>query len=580
MRLSSSNKFFCFFILLISFFPLQAEDTVDIWKQQKEENQILKEEIKKNNDNNTNTTFSVENSGIQESQISISNNFNTSEDTKPIYGIYDPEENNLSLSMWSQTDGEDIKSSFKRINKINLSNSAEDLFINTILTLSYTPSKNMTEEEFLNLKINWLIKNEKDDLLEEFLNQNKDFKDKKKIIQYLVDKSISQADIGTGCKKSDFIGKNNKSTYLAKFKIYCLIFNDRKNEAQLLYDILREQKLSDKFFEDKINYLLGISDKTTTEIKDDNLLNFYLASVTTKNFSYEPSNKTNKYIWEYLNAANLVKVEDLTDKEKIKTLEEAANNNALDKSKIFEIYKKLPFELNSLINANSIYQSLDNIDARALIYQRYLLSDKNETKIKNLFLLKDLFKKEKLTNIYSELLSDELKKIDPDDIPDSYKQIVKKNIISEDTNTLGRIKYNDKILHKSKVIRYYTEKNTPKQKSQKDLENVYKKIKKNSKYFFSAKDLVLIESLESDGFKIPKEINIEETAQKYNVPDNLLTFAKNGEVGFLILKFVEIIGEDQITDLDPETIYFMTHLLNRLKLHKFRNKILISSLPQ
>ena len=109
MRLSSSNKFFCFFILLISFFPLQAEDTVDIWKQQKEENQILKEEIKKNNDNNTNTTFSVENSGIQESQISISNNFNTSEDTKPIYGIYDPEENNLSLSMWSQTEVKTLK---------------------------------------------------------------------------------------------------------------------------------------------------------------------------------------------------------------------------------------------------------------------------------------------------------------------------------------------------------------------------------------------------------------------------------------------------------------------------------------
>ncbi len=564
---------------MLTFFPLKAEDAIDIWNQKKEEKQIQKTTETESNDETT-STVSIENSNIQESQINISNNFENSNDIKPIYGIYDPEENNLNLNMWSQTDGEDIKSSFKRINKINLSTSAEDIFIDTILTLSYTPSKNMTEEEFLELKINWLIKNEKDNLLEEFLNQNKDFKNKKKIIQYLVDKSIAQADLGTGCKKSDFIGKNNKSTYLAKFKIYCLIFNNRKNEAQLLYDILREQNLSDKFFEDKINYLLGLSNETTTEIKDDNLLNFYLASVTTENFTYEPSNKTNKYIWEYLNSANLVKVEDITDKEKIKTLEVAANNNTLDKAKIFEIYKKLPFDLISLINANSIYQSLDNIEARALIYQKYLLSDNAETKIKNLFLLKDLFKKEKLSNVFSKLMSVELKKIDPNDIPEPYKLIVEKNIISEENKALGRIKYNDKILHKSKVIRYYTEKNTPKQKSQKDLDNVYKKIRKNSKYFFSAKDLVLIESLKNDGFKIPKEINIDETAKKYNVPDNLSKFAKNGEIGFLILKFVEIIGEDQITDLDPETIYFMTHLLNRLKLNKFRNKILTSSLPQ
>ena len=67
----------------------------------------------------------------------------------------------------------------------------------------------------------------------------------------------------------------------------------------------------------------------------------------------------------------------------------AANNNDLDKRKIFEIYKKIPFDLNSLINAEGIYQSLEEIDSRALIYQRYLLSDNIEYKIKLLFLLKE-----------------------------------------------------------------------------------------------------------------------------------------------------------------------------------------------
>ena len=35
-------------------------------------------------------------------------------------------------------------------------------------------------------------------------------------------------------------------------------------------------------------------------------------------------------------------------------------------------------------------------------------------------------------------------------------------------------------------------------------------------------------------------------------------------------KFVEIIGEDEISILDPETIYFITNILNKAKLIKFR----------
>jgi hypothetical protein len=45
------------------------------------------------------------------------------------------------------------------------------------------------------------------------------------------------------------------------------------------------------------------------------------------------------------------------------------------------------------------------------------------------------------------------------------------------------------------------------------------------------------------------------------------------------LKFVEIIGEDEIYELDPETIYFMTNILNQANLIKFRNKVLSRALP-
>ena len=147
-----------------------------------------------------------------------------------------------------------------------------------------------------------------------------------------------------------------------------------------MLDLLREQKQSSKFYDDKINFLLGVTDKTSNKINEKNLLNFYLSSITIKDFKYEPTKKTKTEIWEYLNAANLIKLEDASDKKKLKELEIAANNNQLDKNKIFEIYKQIPFNLNTFINAKNNYQTLNESDARALIYQKYLLSEKMKDK--------------------------------------------------------------------------------------------------------------------------------------------------------------------------------------------------------
>ena len=78
-------------------------------------------------------------------------------------------------------------------------------------------------------------------------------------MQVLVDHNISQANIKKGCEKIDFIDSTIKDAYLEKFKIYCLIFNNKNSQAQLLLDLLREQNQSDKFFDDKINFLLKIT---------------------------------------------------------------------------------------------------------------------------------------------------------------------------------------------------------------------------------------------------------------------------------------------------------------------------------
>ena len=100
------------------------------------------------------------------------------------------------------------------------------------------------------------------------------------------------------------------------------------------------------------------------------------------------------------------------------------------------------------------------------------------------------------------------------------------------------------------------------------------------KYKTSLKDIILFETLESDGIVIPKEL-IDKKIIKNNLPPpELLNLGKNDEVGLLLLRIVELIGEDEIIDLDSQTIYFINHLLIKSGIKKFSNKILIAALPQ
>ena len=85
-----------------------------------------------------------------------------------------------------------------------------------------------------------------------------------------------------GCEKIKFIDAKIKDAYLEKFKIYCLVLIIKNLKHNYYLDLLREQKQSDKFYDDKINFLLGVTDKTTNKISEKNLLNFYLSSITTK----------------------------------------------------------------------------------------------------------------------------------------------------------------------------------------------------------------------------------------------------------------------------------------------------------
>ena len=577
MKLKSFKYFYCLLIALLYLIPVKGDEKIDIWK-----NQTKKKSTQNKNLNNKKDSQELNLDNIkkielnQNIKIEDSSLVNSNKEIK-VFGIYDPAENDFDLNMWSTTNANEIKSSLKRIEKIKLSKTSNQILEKILLSFSYPP-EDMSEEEFAELKINWLIKNQRINLIESFLKQNEDFKGKSKAIQFLVDSNIASGNIKEGCKKIKFIDAKIKDAYLEKFKIYCLILNNKKPQAQLLLDPLREQKQSEKFYDDKINFLLGVTDKTTNKINENNLLNFYLSSITAEKFDFKPNKNTKEEIWKYLNASNLIKLEDVSDKKRLKELELAASEGQVDEETIFKIYQQIPFNLNELVNARNIYQTLASSDARPLIYQKYLLSEDNDLKIEYLFLLEELFDKDNLQNIYSKFLSKKIKEIGVDNISERYLEAAQSRIISEDQFLTGKIKYNDKILHQSKIIKYYVE-NENEKKVQKDINKIFKRISKNRKYFYSAKDLALADSLINDGFLLPSNFDYEELSKKFDIPVNLLKLIEGNQNAFLALKIVEIIGEDEPNQLDPETIYFITNLLNKMNLKKIRNLVFNSALP-
>ena len=112
-----------------------------------------------------------------------------------------------------------------------------------------------------------------------------------------------------------------------------------------------------------------------------------------------------------------------------------------------------------------------------------------------------------------------------------------------------------------------------------DLNKLLKSIKKNKDYNVSIKDLILLESLVSDGLVISKKYKNMFEFDQSNIPTDIQLLLNNKEIGMVLLRIVEIIGEDDLKNLDPDTLYFMTTILNQINLDSIRNKIILEVLP-
>ena len=578
-----NNKNFLVFLFFIFFNNSTANEPVDIWNIDK--SKIETEQISQNDtlasEEVSQQNISVydlnnQNNENNQNQVLLENNL---EDKISLFGLYDPDENNLSIEMWNESEGEEIKKIFNKIFSQKLSNDALDILEIALLTNSNTPIKNITREEFYNFQKNFLIKKNDLDLIKLFLEKNPNFYLKDDLINYYANYYLGQANIEKSCdifEAVEDIALNDD--YASKLKIYCLINSNKIEQALLIYDLKKETGFKDEFFEKKIFKLIGFEEESN-QISDKNLLELHLSHRVVENFEYIPDENTPKEIWKYLSSANLLeKIENinLEDIEKINLIEKAVHDGNYNEDDLFALYTRYQFSFNQLLSAKENYKTLDNSSQRALIYQKMLLTTEPNEKLKLAQLLKNLFTSDELSNAFYNELSKTLLSIDKSKLTSDLTSFYDKNIINNE-NVARNIKFNNKIIHQSKLLNYFVEKKEI-SKIEKEAEDILKTILKDKEYIITTNDEILLESLKYDGVKISKKYS-ERYSSTVNIPPDIQVKINNRDLGLILLRIVEIIGEDKLENLGSETLNFILIALNQLDLDQIRDKIILKTLP-
>ena len=556
---------------------------VDIWNidknetQKNLENKELKSDLDTSLEKNSIDVFNMQ-TDTENLSIRVDETLNSKKIN--ILGLYDPEDFGLRMDMWSNSNGDQLKYLFSSLAKKNLSKDAAELLNIVFLTNAYYPKNNISEKNFLKIKSDWLIKHSDLELIEEYLIKNNIINLHPRLTKFLVDKLLSETRLDKAC---EIFSKNSEpieNEYLSKFNIYCLIFQDKKEQAKLILDLKKELGFKHKYFENKLDYLFGYTNDFDTSISEKNILEFHLAHKTNPGFSFEPNEKTDPLIWKYLASSNLLYQKneiDLTDLDKIRLIEYATHNENYSEDDLFEIYKKFQFDINQFLNVNDAFKSLSNIESRALLYQRILLESEVNKKIELIKILKNLFIQDNLDNVFQDKLKELLEPYELDQLSSKHTSFYLK-YIDDDERMPKKIKYSEDLIHQSKLLKYFDgEYNIS--KTQRDLNNYLKKIKKNKKYVLSKKDIILIESLKSDGIKVDKKYSNLYEILDSEMPTDIQVMINNNEMASTILRLIEVIGQDNLEALDEDTLFFIISALNQLNIDTIRNKILLKVLP-
>ena len=566
---------FIFYFFFLSF-NTYSNEPIDIWELKEEE---VKENSSSSLNEKYNTINKTSNLQNQNPDLVILEDNNLNSKNINLVGLYDPAENNLDIDMWLYSDGDQVSAILEKINKLNLSEDSNSILKVALLTNSFPPKDKIEINEFNNFKINYLKKNGDLKLIKKFLIKNNNFNSNETIIQKYLDTNLISGDEEISCKLFDEVNLNYSDDYIDKFKIYCLIQNNKNEEAQLLYDLKKELNFVDNFFENKFNILMGYTDNNLEKFSENSVLDFHLSRISNPKFEYIPQKTTPKFIWKYLSSYNLLEqtnLIDLEDDEKIRTIEKATHERNYEEKDLMNLYKRFNFTLEQLLSVDKIFKILPKHKARALLYQRLLLTYDIKERLRLAKNIKKLMIEDEIEYAFEIELSNILKEIKFDDVPAEYTTFYNENILN-DENLEKKIKFNNKILHQSKLLNYFL-KNYDHTRVAKDTNDILKKIKSDKKYIFSNKDKILLDSLEYDGIKIKKQYkNLYD--KNSDIPTDLQVLVNNDDIGMLLLRLVEIIGEDNVSDLGTESLYFITTVLNQVDLDQIRNKIIINTLP-
>ena len=570
------SKFFInttiFFLLIFSQF-VYANEPVDIWSVDKKQDENITVNSNIQNNEDTSDTIIIQDnliSNIEEGQILTK---------RKIVGLYDPEENGFVLDMWNNTDPKKIFELSKKINDMKLSEDAKNIYTKLILTNSYSPIEEADEKAFLAMKSDWLIKYRNIDLIKDYLKKNINIEPNEQLTKFVLDELFAINENKQACEFLDELNTNFKDNYLTKFSIYCLIYLKKNEQASLRYDLEKELGYNDPFFEKKFQYLLGyISNSSATSEK--NLLNLHLSYMTNKEYRYLPNDKTPKLFWRYLSSNNLLESVnniDIEDENQISLLEKATHQGSYEELDLLNLYKRFQFSVDQLLNIELETQKVSKIQSRALLYQGILLNKDPNTVIKFSKLLKDSFDKDNISNAFNSELKKILNNFKIDELSSELTEFYSKSLEEENLN--NDIKFNNKILHQSKLVNYFSQEKISNKKIEKDLNNYLKKIKKSKKNYLITKDIILIEAMISDGIEIKDEYKDLYESKENTIPTDIQVLINDQEVGMAVLRLIEIIGQDKINDLGSETLYFLINALNQMNIDPIRNEILYNVLP-
>ncbi len=582
------RKFFTLLLLSLFALPLNAEQK-DIWKKSKElkienkntENNKINENKNSENSDLPKTIFDKEKLNLSVNQINQSNTIN---DDEVIFGLYEPEDIKITLNFWSGID----QLLYQRISK-NLLDIERKSFVELSEKILFTKTNiNVFEDKgskHLELIVDWLIKNKKMELIDQVIDQNKMINRNTKFLVFLFNHYLSLGQIDKACSYTKLMLADLQSVDLEKYKIFCLIYNKKNNQAQSQLELTRETASLEPFFLKTINFMIGISEKKG-DPNFKNVFNSHLTLVTHKdlevNFeNFSQSKELRNYFFKSGLANKLLdkKMENSSDQNKeslnnlVIFLERSVNENLYQHKKILDIYKKYKFSFAQLFEVDEAVKNLKRPESHAILYQAMLLANDPERKLKILNEFKDKLTLNGLEKVVSPVYFSELDKI--------YK--TKPTLINEDlvaqlsifkrNQNQNNENFNNTYFYSSEIKKLLNKKIDKKEKKRilQILNDFDKKIKDNQ-YKLNNKDIAFINILHRDKIDLPNSLSKTVYEKKIYIPNEIFNSLEKKINDEALLKTLNFIGQLNDSNKDyTRDILAIIKIFDTLQLDNLKN---------